>query len=416
MLSRLQTLELCALAIALASLACGQKTVESTETPRHDTKREQAAGTIVTEPATVAASVIVDAAPVADAAPAVRAGCDGATLLAAPDTPSARGPWPVGTRSITVAGLATEVWYPASPGSEAGASPVVYDLREHLPESQRSKVPDDAGMSLACDCYRDLPVDGARGPYPVVVFVHGYTLFRTQSTSMMSHWASRGFIVLSSDYPGITLDAVMSRRKARFPMPFIKKVHAAIRELSGDLAFLSGAADTERLALAGHSMGGEAVGKLGGLEAVEVVIAMAEDGTVEADRSFMSFVIGGTADAIEPIDRQDKGYRTSPVPKRMLAIEGAGHMAFSDLCAIGDDGATRLALDHGVTMKGFVAKLARTGCSDGTLPLDDGWEIIHYATTAALEEKMMCSATATESLSRIQASFPAATREYRESL
>ena len=66
-------------------------------------------------------------------------------------------------------------------------------------------------------------------------------------------------------------------------------------------------------------------------------------------------------------------------------------------------------------MRGFVAKLARTGCSDGTLPLEDGWEIIYYATTAALEETLTCSATATKSLSGIQASF-SAVHEYREEL
>ena len=41
--------------------------------------------------------------------------------------------------------------------------------------------------------------------FPVIVFVHGTAGWRSQSLSLVSHWASRGFVVVAADYPGICL-------------------------------------------------------------------------------------------------------------------------------------------------------------------------------------------------------------------
>ncbi|MBI5896410.1 MAG: hypothetical protein HZB24_10570, partial [Desulfobacterales bacterium] len=64
---------------------------------------------------------------------AILIGCDGGSsssggtatcattkLRTIPVDPSVRGPWTVGSRTVTVGTLKTEVWYPAVPGSEAG--------------------------------------------------------------------------------------------------------------------------------------------------------------------------------------------------------------------------------------------------------------------------------------------------------
>ena len=100
-------------------------------------------------------------------------GCDGVPLLAAPADPAARGPWTVGARTVTMSGLKAEVWYPARPGSAGGASKITYDIREHLPPAEASKIPDADNPPQPCDCFRDLPIDDQHGPYPLVVFIHG---------------------------------------------------------------------------------------------------------------------------------------------------------------------------------------------------------------------------------------------------
>lgn len=43
------------------------------------------------------------------------------------------------------------------------------------------------------------------GPYPVVVFAHGFSGFSGQSLPQMTHWASRGFVVVSADHPSVGL-------------------------------------------------------------------------------------------------------------------------------------------------------------------------------------------------------------------
>ena len=135
-------------------------------------------------------------------------GCDGASLLASKqggDDPGVRGPWPVGVQTVTIDGLTTEVWYPAKIGSQAGKAYAQYDIREQLPDKDATKIPDAKNPLQNCDCHRDLPLDTEHGKYPVVLFIHGTAAFRTQSLTQMTHWASRGFVVLSADHPKIRL-------------------------------------------------------------------------------------------------------------------------------------------------------------------------------------------------------------------
>ena len=133
------------------------------------------------------------------------AGCDGASLLAPPADLAAPGPWPVGVRTAKVGNLTVEIWYPAQVGSDAGKPTERYDIRLQLPASEAAKIPDADNPWQDCDCVRDLPLDDAHGPYPVVLFVHGTASFRHQSLHQMTHWASRGFVVVAADHPGLKL-------------------------------------------------------------------------------------------------------------------------------------------------------------------------------------------------------------------
>ncbi|MFT3776599.1 MAG: hypothetical protein QM820_65505 [Minicystis sp.] len=135
--------------------------------------------------------------------------CEGRKLLRVPDDPAQAGPWPVGAQTITVEGYTTEVWYPAVIGSEEGKDKARYDVRKQLPDADQAKIPDSDNPWQDCNCYRDLPLDGAHGPYPPVLFVHGTAGFRTQSLTFMTHWASRGFVVLAADHPGMMLKDIL---------------------------------------------------------------------------------------------------------------------------------------------------------------------------------------------------------------
>lgn len=128
-------------------------------------------------------------------------GCEGTTLYEAPSDTSKPGPWKVGARTLALGDLVVEAWYPAEPGSTGEV--VKYDIRDYLPASEKAKIPDDVAPLQTCDCERDLPVDAERGPFPVIIFVHGTAGFRSQSLELTTHWASRGFVVLAADHPGL---------------------------------------------------------------------------------------------------------------------------------------------------------------------------------------------------------------------
>jgi len=343
--------------------------------------------------------------------------CEGAASLPLPDDPSARGPWAVGAKTAMIAGLTTEIWYPATPGSDAGKPGATYDLREHLPAADRGKIPDADSPLQSCDCARDLPLDVAHGPYPVVVFVHGTAGFRTQSLTFMTHWASRGFVVVAADHPGITLDAILGGGGGvtADQAGDVRKIVAALATPAGDAAFLASHVDMKRVALSGHSAGGGAVGSLADLPGARVVIPTAARGVNKGASLKSSLVLGAQNDGIALYSRVADGYDATPPRKRLVGLAKAGHLAFSDLCAIGKDkgGLLQIATDHGIAVNPLIAKLARDGCDAGALAPEAGWKIVTYATSAVLEEELACKPAS--GLSRIQTSVPNVS-EYKEQL
>jgi hypothetical protein len=359
-------------------------------------RRPPAAGEPRTSPPPDAAPARPDAAPTE-----VAVGCDD-ERLALPVDPGARGPFAVGVRTVTVAGLTTEIWYPATNASGQAR----FDLRDALPAAERAKIPDSDEPWLTCACARNAAI--ADGVFPLVMFVHGFTLPRTQSVSLAEHWASRGLVVASSDYPGSNLREVME--KVRFEKPR-KRARDALRALlaaKGDAAFLAGHVDQARVGLAGFSMGGETVAWLADEPNVAVVISMAAKGTPPLARRYSTLVFGAKQDGFELFRVQERGYDESPAPKRLVGIDGTGHMSFADTCWVAFDkgGFLGLAEERGVKLGGFVKRIRDGGCGELRLPLDRLRAIVNHVTTAALEEALRCSAPAMAALSALPRAFP----------
>jgi len=365
-----------------------------------------------------------DAVPDADLGPggepAEVTGCDGATLYELPADPSRRGPWPVGARTVSIGRLTAEVWYPATRGSQEGLDRAVYDIREALPPSQRELIPDADNPWQQCDCYRDLPLDTERGPYPVVVFVHGTAAFRTQSLQETTHWASRGFVVVAADHPGLMLGDMLSLLcpdSASGQQNLTGDMDAILTALdppTGELAFLAGAIDTERVAAIGHSAGGNAVAGFSGKPGVRVVIPFSAGTAVQASPSLeQTLFVSGMSDAIAKFDSVVTGYDGSPAPKRLVGIRSAGHLVVSDLCALRNSAGRNMlevAQDHGVCGTGLAGGLF--DCDPGYIDGETGWAIVEYATSGVLETALHCT-DRSAALAEIQSRFPDV-GDYRE--
>lgn len=346
-------------------------------------------------------------------------GCDDARLRPIQADTTARGPWTVGVRTVEVNGLKVEVWYPAASFSEAAHRPVFYDIRDQLPEAERTRISDEDAPRQPCDCYRDVPPDLANGPYPVVLFLHSQGGFRTQSLPQMLHWASRGFVVLAADHPGARLEDALTQACTGDAVPHdmrrdVEAMLAAARGHGDALEFLGQRIDGERIAIAGHSLGGIALASFGDL--AQVLIPMAAQGVEPGDELRSTLVLGGTADAVVPYRQQQRGYATSPAPKRLVGLANAGHLVFSTACTITNsagEGLGEIATEAGIC--GASQLVTQMQCDPRLLPEGEAWEVIDSVTAAVLEETLHCDAGAAATFETLLTDH-AAVAELREEL
>ncbi len=363
-------------------------------------------------------------------------GCPGQQLREGiPEDLTAPGPWPVGAVTTMLGGITTEVWFPAIPGSDTGGNELIYDFRDALPASERGLIPDDRNPVQTCDCYRDLPLDEDAGPYPVLVFVHGTAGTRTTNLEQMTHWASRGFVVVSSDHPGIRLGDLLEGAitgNLNFQSDQTgdaRRVLAALAAPTGDAAFLAGHLDLDRVGAMGHSAGGGAVSSLG--DAVDVIIPYAGGSEIALARAQSTLHVYGETDSVVPAATQPYDDTTTPL-RRLLYIRAGGHLVGGSLCILRDpqdpsNDILDLAVEFGIggafapALPMFFGALF-DGCNDlpedpqPFLPASRGVEILNAASAGVFEETLHCSSAATAGLRAMESTFGADVARYAETL
>jgi len=353
------------------------------------------------------------------------AGCADAKLLEVPDDTSAPGPWPVGVTTIQLAmtgGMRpVEVWYPAQIGSDAGKTQATYNVEDYLPPGQAAKIPPSANQLASCNCYRDLPLDSGHGPYPAVIFLHGTGSFRSASASVMTQWASRGFVAVAADHAGLFLtDFLVTVSVGQCTggsgvaygsqnlSADVDAMIAALTNKTGGFSFFGSSVDMSRIGIGGHSQGASNAAQYSTKPNVEIDMPLADlGGTVVSSAPALKSVllVGGMADTVVPYSSDMSAYSGSPAPKRLVGITGANHLDVTDLCwktnASGQT-AIQVAGQYGVCGASVLANLAKCGTLS---PTSVGPSIVSYATTAALEETLHC-ADRSAAFSGMQAKYP----------
>lgn len=203
-----------------------------------------------------------------------------------------------------------------------------------------------------------IPAASAPGPWPVVIFSHGFHGCNTQSKFLTSALAEAGYAVFAPNHR----DAACGNLGAWFNRPELpfrdagdwnesiyadraQDIKRLLDALQNDPRYGAAPFDWQHVGLAGHSLGGYTVLELGGAwpsqrdSRVKAVLALSPYSMPFTRHRTLSGLAapvmyqGGTRDfGITPfVKKQDGAYDQSPTPKYFVEFDGAGHIAWSDL-------------------------------------------------------------------------------------
>lgn len=272
--------------------------------------------------------------------------------------------------------LPAYIWYPADVAATADAVATVYPLQG------------DAGIESPL-AFNDIPIDASttRG---LLVFSHGSGGTNDQSTPLMEHLASHGFVVVSPEHTGNTssdnsdsYEVVSANR-----VPDVSFIIDSMLELNEPgMGPFSGAINAEQIGVLGHSFGGfTAIGTAAGygetsadprVKAIMPVSGVILDAYSAEDLAGIEIpvlLLGGTLDTAVPIENNDFAFMSLVNAPQVIQVDiiGATHTHFANICGIGD-----WLIDAGITMDiwpliGATALLQpyMDTCSEDAFPLE----------------------------------------------
>jgi predicted dienelactone hydrolase len=176
----------------------------------------------------------------------------------------------------------------------------------------------------------------AGGPFPLVVFAHGYRLAPYTYTQLLRAWAHAGYVVAAPAFPLTNADARVVDRSDLINQP--QDLRFVISRLLAQRgAPLGGLIDGTRIALGGHSDGVDsalaiAYGKLPdrrvraalGFSGAEI---SAFTGFSGSPRHVPLLAAQGTADSVNSPSATYSYFADAPRPKYLLMLLGAEHTA-----------------------------------------------------------------------------------------
>ncbi|MBL8918357.1 MAG: acetylxylan esterase [Myxococcaceae bacterium] len=306
----------------------------------------------------LSALVMLGALACGPAAPADKLPFEAAGPTAAPD-PAKFGPFPVGVRTVTYQDrrrpkpdgtprlLVTEIWYPATQDTR-GKPTVSYDIKERFTPEQVAMLQNAATVPLLeTQAVRDATPAKSHGPFPLIVFSHGQGAIRWQSTFYTVLLASHGYVVVSPDHEGGTLDYAVRNQLQDVgiglgtrPVDAQYLITAFQRLASTDP--LSGMVDGERVGMTGHSFGALTSLRVAAIDKrVKVIVPQAPPSTdlffIDLGKPDLGIPVMIQAAHLDRTLKWDEHvaptWNAMQKPRWLLDITNGGHFTFSDICA-----------------------------------------------------------------------------------
>jgi len=239
------------------------------------------------------------------------------------------------------------------------------------------------------DAFANAP-GSSKGPFPVVLFSHGYGGERLYYSHILSGIASWGYVVVSADYleRGIAAQALSLKTKptATFDQGIMaSSLSTLLKENGSTGSLLQNIANPKQIAVVGHSAGGGTAFNALNLPGVKTAVGWAPVPPSGTPASKPVMLIGGEGDNAVTPSWTKKTYESFPGPKSLIEISGAGHDTYTDTCQVIRSGGGLISFalaNHFVTPE--LAKLALNGCQSNDLAPDRFWPIVQYYTVFQL--------------------------------
>ena len=287
--------------------------------------------------------------------------------------------------------LAT-VFFPADLTDPAagGLPKFSYTEAETLPAGLGGLLPAKFDTTTTIDAYPN--VQGSKtGPYPIVLFSHGYGGGRLYYSNLLAGIASWGYVVVSADYleRGVAAQALglKTAPTAAFDSSIMTASLDAVESASAQPAsVLSGTADPGRVAAVGHSAGGQTAFDALNSPKVSTAVGWAPEGPVGPPSKKPVMIIRATGDTAVPTARIEQEFKAFPGPKSLVQISGEGHNTYTDICVGIRNGGGLIGYavaNHLVSPQ--LARLGINGCQKSDPAPPRFWPIVQYYTVFQLE-------------------------------
>lgn len=307
-----------------------------------------------------------------------------------------RGPYGVGSQQLALPdGRRVVAWYPAVAGAGTEEPTETFDIAGLLSPDLQAQIPAEARVQYPIAAAPGAEPDASGGPYPVILFSHGFAGFPEQSAALTTHLASWGYVVAAPDHVERSLSGLLGTAGQGVERQDDPDVLAATLDLvveAGDDpdATLAGLVDGARVAVAGHSAGASAAYRLAATDDRISAFAAYSLGGGSAEvplpdaPSVPGLVMLGEDDAtIEPAATRGTFEGMAP-PKYLASVGRSGHLVFSDLCLIGADqgGLVGIVETIGLDIPEDLLRLASDGCGAGALPVEEAFPSIDALSVA----------------------------------